>query len=62
VKEYKIILQCNPGSGHSIKRTRTDDTEKKDTMEELARSQPMEVKTIDNMRLSLLAIEVYERL
>ena len=30
--------------------------EKKDTMEELARSQPMEVKTIDNMRLSLLAI------
>jgi hypothetical protein len=29
---------------------------------ELARSQPMEVKTIDNMRLSLLAIEVYERL
>jgi hypothetical protein len=32
--------------------------EKKDTMEELARSQPMEVKTIDNMRLSLLAIEV----
>lgn len=36
--------------------------EKKDTMEELARSQPMEVKTIDNMRLSLLAIEVYERL
>jgi hypothetical protein len=36
--------------------------EKKDTMEELARSQPMEVKTIDNTRLSLLAIEVYERL
>ena len=36
--------------------------EKKDTMEELARSQPMEVKTIDNMRLSLLAIDVYERL
>ena len=35
--------------------------EKKDTMEELARSQPMEVKTINNMRLSLLAIEVYER-
>ena len=35
--------------------------EKKDTMEELARSQAMEVKTIDNMRLSLLAIEVYER-
>ena len=35
--------------------------EKKDTMEELARSQPMEVKTIDNMWLSLLAIEVYER-
>jgi hypothetical protein len=29
--------------------------EKKDTMEELARSQPMEVKTIDNTRLSLLA-------
>ena len=55
-------VQCNPGSGHSIKRTTTDDTEKKDTMEELARGQPMEVKTIDNMRLSLLAIEVYERL
>ena len=55
-------VQCNPGSGHSIKRTTTDDTEKKDTMEELARSQPMEVKTIDNMRLSLPAIEVYERL
>jgi hypothetical protein len=35
--------------------------EKKDTMEELARSQAMEVKTIDNMRFSLLAIEVYER-
>ena len=105
----------NPGTGHSIKRTRTDDetqyqyrkrhieehsqepvyqeqedpriekaltvknimqtimrmnkedlkktlAEKKDTMEELARSQPKEVKTIDNMRLSLLAIEVYERL
>jgi hypothetical protein len=31
--------------------------EKKDTMEELAISQPMEVKAIDNMRLSLLAIE-----
>jgi hypothetical protein len=31
-------------------------------MEELARSQPMEVKTIDKMRLSLLAIEVYESL
>jgi hypothetical protein len=31
-------------------------------MEELARSQPMEVKTVDNMRLSLRAIEVYERL
>jgi len=56
------LLVDNPGTGHSIKRTRTDDTEKKDTMEELARSQPMEVKTIDNMRLSLLAIEVYERL
>ena len=36
--------------------------EKKDTMGELTRSQPMEVKTIDNIRLSLLAIEVYERL
>jgi short-subunit dehydrogenase len=56
------LLVDNPGTGDSIKRTRTDDTEKKDTMEELARSQPMEVKTIDNMRLSLLAIEVYERL
>jgi hypothetical protein len=55
-------MRDDPGTDHSIKRTRTDDTEKKDTMEELARSQPMEVKTIDNMRLSLLAIEVYERL
>ena len=108
------LLVDNPGTGHSIKRTRTDDetqyqdrkrrieehrqepvhqeqedpriekalnaknvmqtimrmnkedlkktlAEKKDTMEELARSQPMEIKTIDNMRLSLLAIEVYER-
>jgi hypothetical protein len=56
------LLVDNPGTGHSIKHTRTDDTEKKDTMEELARSQPMEVKTINNMRLSLLSIEVYEHL
>ena len=50
----------------NIKRMNHEDlkktsAEKKDAMEELARSQPMEVKTIDNMRLSLLAIEVYER-
>ena len=41
----------------SIKRMNKEDlkktsAEKKDTMEELARSQPMEVKTIDNMWLS----------
>jgi hypothetical protein len=56
------LLVDNPGTDQSIKSTRTDDTETKDTMEELARSQPMEAKTIDKMRLSLLAIEVYERL
>ena len=41
----------------TIKRMNKEDlkktlAEKKDTMEELARSQPMEVKTIDNMWLS----------